>query len=42
MKLPFKHDIRVEPDKQLIISMGNYNGPWVRLKVHTKEAMFIA
>ena len=32
MKLPFKHDIRVEPDKQLIISMGNYNGgsgPWV-------------
>ena len=45
MKLPFKHDIRVEPDKQLIISMGNYNGgsgPWVSLKVHTKEAMFIA
>lgn len=45
MRLPFKHNVRVEPDKQLVIAMGNYNGgsgPWVSLDVSPKEALFMA
>ena len=45
MRLPFKHNVRVEPDKQLIITMGNHNGgsgPWVKLNISPKEALFMA